>query len=339
MRDYILATMLIVLGLLVIGYAVYESNGATPARAPLTLAQPLPTVSAGIAPPAVLTPTLMATAIPGRRDLQENYCFWPGDTVSDVARAANADLDAVHELNPNFTGFAGATLHLPVGSVPPAEWSQPRPVINHIGELPFGVSGYYLSADNRQKRVALTFDIGYVPENKVLMKLLADRGIRATFFVVGESMAKHPEVIVDLLAYNHELANHSWTHENMQGMSEAAIVAELQQTEAAVQAAHPGATTKPFFRAPFGAITPAMVKIAAHEGYHTVGWTVDSSDWTENVTADIVYRRVTQNVCPGAIVVMHDVNPANFPALPKILDFLDSQGYRYVALSEILLPQ
>ena len=218
-------------------------------------------------------------------------------------------------INPKFTGFAGSALHLPTGSLPPFAWAPISDTIQGVKDLPFGVSGYFIGHDNRRKRISLTFDIGYVPENVELMKMLEERGISATFFVIGTAMKNKPEVVKDVLNYGHELANHSWTHDYMQTMDEEGIVNELRWTEDAVRAAYPEASTKPFFRAPFGAITPEMVAIAEREGYYTVGWTIDSGDWVPGMTPDEIYTRIIDSL-PGCIIVMHDANLPSFAALP-----------------------
>jgi peptidoglycan/xylan/chitin deacetylase (PgdA/CDA1 family) len=105
-----------------------------------------------------------------------------------------------------------------------------------------------------------------------------------------------------------------------------------------VQNAYPGATTKPFFRAPFGALSPTITRLAHQAGYYPIGWTIDSHDWMENISAESIYRSVTRSVCPGAIIAMHDVNQANQDALPRILEFLEKNGYEIVPLSELILP-
>lgn len=271
--------------------------------------------------------------------MQETYCLWPNDTLFDIAQYSGVDVATLETLNKDNPLFAGSTIHLPPGSIPPAQWTQPLPTVNTLDDLPFGVSGIYLGHDNRQKRVALTFDVGYVPENKGMMEMLAQRGIRATFFVVGFSVLRKPEIITDILANGHELANHSWSHENLQGMNEESVRYELNRTEETVQKAAPGSTTKPYFRAPFGALDETIIRVSKEEGYHLIGWTVDSSDWVEGITADGVYNRVTRHVCPGAIIVMHDMSPIVADALPRILDYLVNNGYSFVTLSEILLPR
>jgi len=330
----------ILVGVFMLGFLAFEALGAlrTGAISDPAIALAGNTVDGAMAAPSTLisTTTGIASDAANQKQAQASYCLWPNDTLFDIAQYAAVDLDPLVALNADNPLHAGSTIYLPEGSLPAAQWRQPLPVINTMGELPFGVSGIYLGYDNRQKRVALTFDVGYVPENKAMMEMLAKRGIRATFFVVGFSVLRKPEIITDILSNGHELANHSWSHENMQGMNEESVRYELNRTESTVQAAYPGASTKPFFRAPFGALDETIVTISEREGYHLIGWTVDSTDWVDGMTADGVYKRVTRHVCPGAIIVMHDMSPIVADALPRILDYLENNGYAFVPLSELL---
>ncbi len=271
-------------------------------------------------------------------DVPDSYCLWPNDTLSEIALNANVTAEAILAANPGWTGQAGRSIQLPRGGVSPAQWTAPLPAIARVEDLPSGLSGYYVGRDNRRKRVALSFDVGFVDGNNERMEMLAQRGIRATFFVLGGAVENHPEMVADILSLGHELGNHSYSHDNMLTMSPDEVAWELAYTEQLVQAAYPGATTKPLFRAPFGAIDDTVLAVAHNEGYHVVGWTVDSRDWTDDITADQLYNRVISHVCPGAIIAFHDVNDANRPALPRLLDYLEGSGYQFVTVSEILAP-
>lgn len=289
---------------------------------------------------ASASPTSTAQGMPDKRAeaaaAPDTYCLWPGDTLTSVAQAAQVNLSQLETLNSSATSYAGAAILLPPGSVPPENWGLHMPAVNSTADLPEGVSGYYLGLDNRHKRVALTFDIGYVPENQDRMVWLHEHGIPATFFVMGISVSRHPEVAAAVEANGHTIGNHSWDHLNFQGLNADEIQAELDKTEQAVQAADPSATTKPYFRAPFGAVTPQVQLIIRQSGYQTIGWTVDSLDWIEGATSDQVYDQVTHHVCPGAIITMHDANPANSAALPRIIEFLQAKDYQIVPLKDLL---
>lgn len=340
MSKSVIGIALIVVGLGMMGFLTLEVLGVfapdAPAKESVTIIQS--GSDGAIAPSTTMSSTLAPSGATGLRQAHESYCLWPNDTLFDIAQYSGVGLEALTTLNAENPLFAGSTIYLPPGSLPPAQWRQPLPIITRLEELPFGISGIYLGHDNRQKRVALTFDVGYVPENKAMMEMLESRGIRATFFVVGFSVLRKPEIIQDILSNGHELANHSWSHENMQGMNEESVRYELNRTEETVQKAYPGSTTKPYFRAPFGALDETIVNVAKQEGYHLIGWTVDSTDWTPGATANRVYNQVTRHVCPGAIIVMHDMTPIVAEALPRILDFLLNSGYQFVPLSELLLP-
>lgn len=341
MSKSILGIAFILVGVFMLGFLVFEMIRNLRPGTPTEL--PVAAVANSLAADTMSATTVITQSLtqPGGAvdsPAQDSYCLWPNDTLFDIAQYAGIDVDSLVALNADSPLHAGSTIRLPVGSLAPAQWTQPLPPATSMDLLPFGISGIYLGHNNRQKQVALTFDVGYVPENKGMMEMLAKRGIRATFFVVGFSVLRKPEIISDILRNGHELANHSWSHENLQGMSEEELRYELNRTETTVQAAAPGSSTKPFFRAPFGALDETIIRVSQEEGYELIGWTVDSSDWVEGITADDVYNRVTRNVCPGAIVVMHDMSPIVAEALPRILDFLERNGYTFVPLSELLLP-
>ena len=223
-----------------------------------------------------------------------------------------------------------------MGSVPPHAWAVPADGRNLSYEVQLltGASGFYLGTDNRQMRVALTFDIGYNPDNIELMRYLASENIQATFFMVGG----HPDMVNGVLDNGHELGNHSWTHRDLTTLDEAEIRDEVVRTELVIGQVREGATTRPFFRAPFGALDERVVRIAHEEGYQLIGWTADSGDWLPDITTEAIVENVTSGVCPGAIVIMHGSRPVNRAAVPEIIDYLQQNGYEIVPLSVLLEP-
>ncbi|MFZ2359873.1 MAG: polysaccharide deacetylase family protein [Anaerolineae bacterium] len=343
----LLPALLILAGLALLGVGQARSRAnetAEPASAVHSgwaeaLMADVPTSPATEATPVeVVAPLALQPAPEIQPDGYESYCLWPNDTLGLLAANAKVSEQTILAANPGWTGQAGRAIRLPPGSVPPSQWAAPLPPVARVEDLPFGISGYYLGRDNRQKRVALSFDVGYAEGNQDLKEMLAARGIRATFFVLGGALVRHPYIIGQILDNGHELGNHSYTHDNMLYMSESVIRWELALTEQLTQEAYPGATTRPLLRAPFGAINGTVVRVANSEGFHAVGWTVDSRDWDDGVTADAIYERVVTQACPGAIIAFHDANPANTVALPRLLDFFERNGYQFVTVSQILSP-
>ena len=151
------------------------------------------------------------------------YCPAPGESAASIA----ADAGISEETLRQFNGFAptgsiplGQSLQLPVGSMPPHQWTSPLPTgLSVETQMVVGASGIFLGTDNRTRQVALTFDIGHNPANVEMLEYLASRGVRATVFLVGAS----PEMVAAILDNGHELANHSWTHGDLTTMKETAV--------------------------------------------------------------------------------------------------------------------
>lgn len=198
-------------------------------------------------------------------------------------------------------------------------------------------------------QVALTFDCGpWVAENTLesILATLDETGVRATFFVTGQFIERHPELFVTV-AQRHELGNHSYSHPNFPSLPAERQRRELERTEGLAQAA--GFTTQPLWRAPFGARNPRVLAIAAEGGWpvHVFwsllrtprGWiTGDSGDWR-----DITSQQVLENVLeavdrigPGTILVHHCNSALTAEALPAILQGLQERGYEAVPLSALL---
>lgn len=317
----------------------------TPAPVPTTTATSVPATdtpapSATPQPSATSTPTNTVTPTPG----PATYRLRPGDTLGSVAANAGVSLEALlsaNGLRADDIVKKGLVLQLPEGSIVPELWPAPtpEPLATFTTDVPpQEAPTIYLGRDDL-KRVALTFDTGYDPEiNAEIAALLAERNVRATFFVVGRGVEQYPEVVADIVRYDHELANHSWSHQDLTEMTPAQVRAEIRDTEQQVQELAPGATTQPFFRAPFGYVDDTVDRIAKEEGFYVVDWTFDSLDWIEDITPDEVRWTVERKLRPGAIVVMHGSSEATLEALPVVLDMLEGNGYEAVTLSELLAP-
>ncbi len=149
-----------------------------------------------------------------------------------------------------------------------------------------------------QPEIALTFDCGAGagPTPRILGALRA-AGVRATFFVTGQWATQNPELLRQIAA-EYDIANHSWSHRDFTKLSEAEIIRELEATEEVIVSLT-GRTTKPFWRAPFGARNDRVLAAAARAGWPVhVFWTVerapagwvsgDSGDWRPITTAQVV---------------------------------------------------
>jgi len=172
--------------------------------------------------------------------------------------------------------------------------------------------------------IAMTFDDGpSATLTPKLLDLLAAHHIKATFFVIGENVAEHPEIVARAAREGHEIGNHSWSHPNLAKISEEAVRSQLRRTDDAIKSA---AGMRPtMLRPPYGSIT-AREKHWIHDefGYQVILWDVDPNDWKRPGPA-VVRTRILNETRPGSIVLSHDIHPGTIEAMPSTFDALEAK--------------
>jgi peptidoglycan/xylan/chitin deacetylase (PgdA/CDA1 family) len=192
-----------------------------------------------------------------------------------------------------------------------------------------------------QPWVALTLDAGAsaapVPR---MLETLREHNVKITFFLTGKWIAENPDLARQIVADGHEIANHTFNHPDLTKLGDDAIREELAATEELIQQTT-GATTRPFFRPPFGAYNRRVLQIAASEGYLPIYWTLDSLDSVgEPKTPEFLLERITGKLTPdelrGAIILAHCGSKPTADALPQILDRFAAMGFAVRKVSEVL---
>ncbi|MCP2343723.1 polysaccharide deacetylase family protein [Actinomadura rupiterrae] len=182
------------------------------------------------------------------------------------------------------------------------------------------------------KCIALTFDDGPVSGTDKLLKILAKRHVRATFFLVGQNAKAHPDLVRKELAAGHEVGNHSYTHADLTRLSSAGIKSEITKTQTAIRKA--SGFTPHLLRPPYGSTNSRVAAVTKRLGMPQIIWAVDPLDWRDRNSAT-VERRVIKAARPGYIVLMHDIHPTTVNAVPTILSRLAAKGYVFVTVSEL----
>ena len=195
----------------------------------------------------------------------------------------------------------------------------------------------YRSVSTDKKQIALTFDDGPHPKlTPRILKILAQYGISATFFMVGENVFNYPEAARAVIESGHEVGNHTFTHPHLANLDEHAILDEIGKCEDALEEL---CEYRPhLLRTPQGALTPSLERCLLEDDYILVLWSLDTRDWDNKSTACIV-QTVLDKVKPGDIILMHDFighNSKTPEALERIIPQLLSQGYEFVTVSELL---
>ena len=183
--------------------------------------------------------------------------------------------------------------------------------------------------------IAMTFDDGpSATLTPKLLDLLAAHHIKATFFVLGEMVAEHPEILARAAREGHEIASHSWSHPNLAKMSQEGVRSQLQRTDDEIKTAAGKRPT--LFRPPYGSITERQKRWIHDEfGYDIILWDVDPLDWRRPGPA-VVRNRILKETRPGSIVLSHDIHPGTIEAMPSTFDELEAKGFKFVTVSELL---
>ncbi|HDQ93159.1 MAG TPA: polysaccharide deacetylase family protein, partial [Synergistetes bacterium] len=181
--------------------------------------------------------------------------------------------------------------------------------------------------------VALTFDDGpHERETPILLDILEKHGVRATFFIVGTRAVDHPDILNEIVAMGHGVANHSWSHRNMPLLERQAMYQEIAFCSQAIEAIT-GIRPK-FFRPPGGNWDSALLEVASDLGLPLVLWSLNAYD-TRTKSAEEIAALVIRRAGPGSIILMHGGMENTMLAIPAIIEGLRAKGLLFATLDQM----
>ena len=192
--------------------------------------------------------------------------------------------------------------------------------------------------ESDRKVVALTFDDGPNPDaTPLILQTLREKGVRATFFILGSHAERWPELVRRIAHEGHQIGNHGYFHRKQQFKSPFYVSRDIRLGIRAIKRA--GGPAPKYFRAPHGFRSPWTTPIASSYGERTVGWSLGVWD-SDRPGVDEIVRRTLEGVEPGSIILLHDGDGYNpdgdrrqtAEALPQIIDRLREQGYEFATL-------
>jgi peptidoglycan/xylan/chitin deacetylase (PgdA/CDA1 family) len=235
----------------------------------------------------------------------------------------------------------------PNGEVNPATWvllANPQPPLPTPtplpaeGAIPPGVpdiANRPTQTDDGKPIVYLTFDDGPSGFTQQMLDVLARYDAEGTFFVLGKQAKAKPDLIRAEAQGGNYVANHTYSHPSLEGMSKADFIQEVEDTKQIILDIAGDLFTLDedvrYLRPPYGATDANTRKYAAEHGYAVVLWDVDPQDW-RRPGAKVIADHVIRSVYPGAIVLMHDGGgdrAQSVQALETILRELSAQGYAF----------
>jgi peptidoglycan/xylan/chitin deacetylase (PgdA/CDA1 family) len=176
----------------------------------------------------------------------------------------------------------------------------------------------------------LTIDDGPAGDDSVrLGDELAQRGVPATFFVIGKKLPAHPQIAVRWMAAGHTLANHTHTHPAhiFPWLTRARLRAEIDDCRTALRDC--GVPDARWFRAPVGLKPTCLHPELTSRALRLIAWNVRGRDGVWAATETVV-RRVTAAARPGAIVLLHEARPRSVEIILRTVDALRERGFRFV---------
>lgn len=189
-----------------------------------------------------------------------------------------------------------------------------------------------------ERVIYLTFDQGYEAGFTArILDTLRDKDVRATFFLTGSYVRDEPGLVRRMAAEGHLVGNHTKTHPSLPGL--VGDVAAFTEEYRAVERAYRDATGRAlarFERPPRGEYSERTLCMVRSLGYTSVMWSFAHRDWLldDQPPVDVTYRRIVDGSHPGAILLLHSVSSSNTEALPRVIDELRRQGYRFATLAE-----
>lgn len=212
----------------------------------------------------------------------------------------------------------------------------------------FGISTYKRIFSSKVLRnsslnenvIALTFDDGPHPVyTPLLLDLLKEHSVQATFFLVTKNATKHPEIIRRMLLEGHEIGLHTFSHKHAWLLNPWRTYMDFKKSQETFKCVF-GISLK-WFRPPWGTFNLFSDYFARKFGMQSVYWSVEANDWKIQVSSKMIHQTIIALARAGSIIVLHDNNGQSISpmkmieSLPEIIFDLTKKGYHFVTLQEM----
>ena len=209
--------------------------------------------------------------------------------------------------------------------------------VTNSGTIYFGYASRLVpiySVETKDKKVALTFDAAWGSDKtEKIVQILKEKNVGGTFFLVGFWIEKNQDLVKFIDEAGIDIGTHSSTHPKMSTLSEGQMNQELKSSMDLITKIT-GKEVK-YFRPPYGDYCDSLINVATSLGLKTIQWDVDTLDW-KGISANEILQRVKSSVKNGSIILCHNNSEHIVEALPLMIDFLKSEGYEMVNISNLV---
>lgn len=180
---------------------------------------------------------------------------------------------------------------------------------------------------------ALTFDDGpHAQGTSATLEILAREQVKATFFLVGEQVLRHPALAAEIAAAGHAIGLHCHRHRNLLRLAPWQVREDIARAASAIEDAT--GVSPSLYRPPYGVLNATALRLARRDGRRTLLWTHWGRDWERSATPEAITARVTDGAREGSVLLLHDADDYSAPgswrhtvsALPRVLDTMAGRG-------------
>ena len=182
------------------------------------------------------------------------------------------------------------------------------------------------------RRVAITFDDGPDDLTPRYLDMLDQLGVRASFFLVGNACARHPELVREYVRRGHHVAAHGYDHTRFTELGRRALLDQCDRTDRALAN---GATDRAWVRPPYGAVDAASLLTLRLAGYTVALWSVDSLDYEDRDASSVAARCAPPHVSNGDVLLFHEGQPWTLDAVPTVVERLRGAGFELATMPDL----
>jgi peptidoglycan/xylan/chitin deacetylase (PgdA/CDA1 family) len=204
--------------------------------------------------------------------------------------------------------------------------------------------GHTFTRGDDERKLALTYDDGpNDPHTLHLLDLLAEQGVRATFFLIGRFAAQRPDIVRRIADGGHVIGNHTYSHPNLIFCTAHRVAREIDDCGKAINDAI-GAHSN-LFRPPFGGRRPGVLRVVRRNGLVPVMWSVASYDWAGSTSAENIERHARRQIKRGGnVILLHDGGHKamgtdrrhSVEASRGIIHAYKGEGYQFATVPELM---
>lgn len=186
----------------------------------------------------------------------------------------------------------------------------------------------------KENQIAITFDDGPHPEfTPKALALLKQYNAKATFFCIGKNIEAYPQVFSAIVEQGHTVGNHTYSHaKNFGFFNTEKVIEELQKTNVIVK--NSTGLEMQLYRPAFAVTNPRIKKAIEVTKLQPIGWNVRSLDTTPR-TAEMIFKRTTNNLSKGDVILLHDTSLKSIVVLERLLLFLQEQQMESVSVDSL----